>query len=260
MARQARDGGSRGTRPSRNRPTLSAFSLCRWARRSSVSRPLSTTQALNGEQVRAGVALERQQLVVDEVARCRRPRRRARGPARPSAWSPNRRRRRRRIRAAAAAPAVAKALSTTLMMPCALRQAADERRGRRRPSSGWPGSRRRTPWCSAGSRRSHACVVARVDRSCVSMPKRGQQVVDQPAARAERGAPGDDVVARLELAQQRRGHRRHARSPATRQASAPSISRDPLLEHRHGRVLQPRVGHARGPRRAKRAAAVAASS
>ena len=59
-------------------------------------------------------------------------------------------------------------------------------------------------------------VVRAVDRGRGNA-ELGQQHVRQPAARAERGACGDDVIARLQLAQQCRGHRGH---PARLRAAA----------------------------------------
>ncbi len=85
-------------------------------------------------------------------------------------------------------------------------------------------------------------VVASVDDRRLD-PETRAEVIDEPAARAEGGLCSDDMVARRQLAEQRRGHRGHA--GRLRAACLGAFhQRDPLFEHRHGRVLQARIGHA----------------
>src|SRR3546814_10149841 len=76
-----------------------------------------------------------------------------------------------------------------------------------------------------------------------SDPEARTQMSDEPTARAEGGLGRDYMIARRQLAQQRGRHRRHAgRLDAARLGAF--HQRDPLLEHRDGRVLQARIGHA----------------
>ena len=67
-------------------------------------------------------------------------------------------------------------------------------RDRRYPASDWPGSRRRTPWYWAGSPLPTRHCRAPSTTVWV-IPKRVQHIGEDPAARAERGAPGDHVIA-----------------------------------------------------------------
>ena len=84
--------------------------------------------------------------------------------------------------------------------------------------------------------------IARIDDAHLD-PELGQQRIGQPAARSERRAPRDDMVAGLKLTQQHRGHRRHARRHRTARLSAFEQS-DAVFEHLDRRILQPRIGHA----------------
>ena len=84
-----------------------------------VSRPLISTQALNGDIDGPVCRIRFLHRPVDELARCRAPRRRACGPGRRCAWSPSRRRCRRRARAACENTGVPKTLSTTTCAPAA---------------------------------------------------------------------------------------------------------------------------------------------
>ena len=85
-------------------------------------------------------------------------------------------------------------------------------------------------------------VVTRIDGRALDA-EAGQQVVDQPAARAERGLGGDDVVPGGKLAEQRGGHRRHA--ARLRAAGFGAFEEgDAFFEHLHRGVLQARIGHA----------------
>jgi len=85
-------------------------------------------------------------------------------------------------------------------------------------------------------------VVAGVDRGALDTEAR-QQVIDQPAARTERGLGGDDVIACGELAEERRGHRGHA--ACLRAAGFGAFEQgNALFQHLHCRVLQARIGHA----------------
>src|SRR3546814_8951716 len=71
-------------------------------------------------------------------------------------------------------------------------------------------------------------------------PETRTEMIDEPAARTEGGLRRDDMVARRQLAEQRGRHRRHAgRLNAARLGAF--HQRDPLLEHRDGRVLQARI-------------------
>ena len=71
-----------------------------------------------------------------------------------------------------------------------------------------------------------------------------QQLLDDVKTRAEQRPRGDDMVAGLELAHQRRGHRRHAAGGGARRLGALE-QRHALLEHRDGRIGEARIDEAR---------------
>jgi hypothetical protein len=85
--------------------------------------------------------------------------------------------------------------------------------------------------------------VAGIHRRRLDAEARQYRIHQHPAA-AEQCAPRHQMVPGRQLAQQRRRHRRHAARRRTRRLSA-FDQRQPLLQHLHGRVLKPAVGHPR---------------
>ena len=86
-------------------------------------------------------------------------------------------------------------------------------------------------------------------RSVPSTKRRGdaetrQQLLDDVKTRAEQRPRRDDMVAGLELAHQRRGHRRHAAGGGARRLGALE-QRHALLEHGDGRIGEARIDEAR---------------
>ena len=70
-----------------------------------------------------------------------------------------------------------------------------------------------------------------------------QEILDHPAARAEQRLRGDDVIAGLELPDQRSRHRRHAGRGRARRFG-PLEGRHPALEHRDRRIGETRIEEA----------------
>ena len=191
---------------------------------------------------RAGVARHREIGVGDPLLRAEhRP---GEHPPLPvhRAWSPNSGRRRPPSRAAAAAPARRRRCRRRRVAPASWPMSATAAMSTM-SSAGFDGVSRKNAFVFGRRAFAHASV-SRPSTTVVAMPKRGRMRVDQHPARAEQRAAGDEVVARRQMAQQRGRHRRHAgRRDAAR--LRPFEQAQPLLEHHVGRVLQPRIGHAR---------------
>ncbi|PAV68457.1 hypothetical protein WR25_17441 [Diploscapter pachys] len=199
-----------GTRASRKRPTVSALSACRVMRRSSVSSPFNTTQALNADSVGPVLRVKgnsvlrgRGEGIVDHGRDAAFPRNGADG--------------------------------------------ADVDHVHRRI-----GRRFEEEDLRFGPHRVEELLrIACIDDRGLDA-ELGQQRIGQPAARSERRAPADQMIARLQLTQQHRGHRRHARCHRPARLG-PFQQRDPLFQHFDRRILQTGIGHplllTREPRR-----------
>jgi hypothetical protein len=91
------------------------------------------------------------------------------------------------------------------------------------------------------------CCGSRASTIVVSMPNLGSSVSVSQRHEPKAARPADEMVALLELAEQGRGHRRHAGRHRAARLGAFEQG-DALLEHLHRRVLQARIGHARPAR------------
>ena len=242
---------------SSQRASSSAAADCACMRSSSVSRPFRITQALNGESVGPAVRRKREHRARDQVLAARRPRRRARAPARRGTWWPNGSRGRRRARAAAAARACRTRCRPRAARPPSSRSPRAPR-CRRSRSADWTASRGRAAWCSCRHRALPLVELGRRDegrldaeppriwsKSCTVAPNTAFEHTTWSPRLQQRHRGGED--------------RRHARGGGD--AGLRALERgEPVLEHRHRGIGEARVDHARARSPVKRAAACAAFS
>ena len=177
-ARASAADGRRGTgsstratsacRSARKSATAAALRHIASTRRRSVSSPLSSTQALNGRQRRAGVADEGLQHLLDPLLRGRGRRRRAPGPGRRCAWCRNRRRYRRRTPAASAAAAWRRRCPPRRCAPAAWARSATAARSTI-SSIGFDGVSAAPAWPASTSAARH-CARSPPSTNSLSMP------------------------------------------------------------------------------------------
>ncbi len=170
--------------------------------------PLQQHPGVEGRQGRAGVAQEVAVALVDQLEVAQDAPRPAPGPGRRYAWWPNRPRCRRPAAGASGRSGWRRRCRPPALAPASLAIAATAAMSIT-SSSGLAGVSRNIDRGVGAHGGAPGGEVRPVDHGGLDA-EAGQVLGDDPAARAEQGPAGHQVVAGLEQADQGRGHRRHA--------------------------------------------------